>query len=284
MTKPQPSHASVTTVHVVPHTHWDREWYRPFQSFRMQLVELVDQVLEMLAADPRFSFTLDGQLATVDDYLAVRPEAEDRIRRVRALRPPGDRPLADPDGRIPVLGRDDDPQPRDGNAAGDGAGRRHAGRLPARHVRARGPDATAPARRRDRYRSAVAGRPGGDRRASVQLVRAGRFERVDGVPGRGVRQRCPPLRPSRTPQRQAAAAPRPAAAVLRRRPAAGDVRQRPHRSAPGSDGGRRRAERRAPAATGCRSTRWRSTSQAAGIRAQRSNGTESCARRHAPTC
>ena len=70
----------MTTVHVVPHTHWDREWYRPFQTFRMQLVELVDQVLDMLEADPRFSFTLDGQLATVDDYLAIRPEAEERIR------------------------------------------------------------------------------------------------------------------------------------------------------------------------------------------------------------
>ena len=69
------------TVHLVPHTHWDREWYRPFQTFRIQLVELVDQVLEMLEADPRFSFTLDGQLATVDDYLAVRPEAEGRIRQ-----------------------------------------------------------------------------------------------------------------------------------------------------------------------------------------------------------
>ncbi len=33
-------------VFVVPHTHWDREWYLPFQSFRMQLVELVDRVLE----------------------------------------------------------------------------------------------------------------------------------------------------------------------------------------------------------------------------------------------
>jgi mannosylglycerate hydrolase len=70
----------MTTVHLVPHTHWDREWYRPFQTFRMQLVELVDQVLEMLEADPRFSFTLDGQLATVDDYLAIRPDAEERIR------------------------------------------------------------------------------------------------------------------------------------------------------------------------------------------------------------
>ena len=70
-----------TTIHLVPHTHWDREWYRPFQSFRMQLVDLVDRVMEMLEADPDFAFTLDGQLATVDDYLEIRPEQEERLRR-----------------------------------------------------------------------------------------------------------------------------------------------------------------------------------------------------------
>jgi alpha-mannosidase len=67
-------------VVLVPHTHWDREWYLPFQSFRLALVRLVDKVLDMLEADPRFVFTLDGQLQTVDDYLEVRPEAEPRIR------------------------------------------------------------------------------------------------------------------------------------------------------------------------------------------------------------
>jgi alpha-mannosidase len=67
-------------VVVVPHTHWDREWYLPFQSFRLSLVRLVDKVLDMLEADPRFVFTLDGQLQTVDDYLEVRPEAGPRIR------------------------------------------------------------------------------------------------------------------------------------------------------------------------------------------------------------
>ncbi len=72
---------SRSVVHLVPHTHWDREWYRPFQSFRMQLVELVDSVLEMLAADERFAFTLDGQLATVDDYLEIRPDREAELRR-----------------------------------------------------------------------------------------------------------------------------------------------------------------------------------------------------------
>ena len=73
-----------TVVHLVPHTHWDREWYEPFQTFRMRLVELVDQLLERMDGDPRMRFTLDGQAATVDDYLEVRPEAEPLIRRLIA--------------------------------------------------------------------------------------------------------------------------------------------------------------------------------------------------------
>src|SRR5918996_1948904 len=73
---------STTTIHLVPHTHWDREWYRPFQSFRISLVDVVDEVLEQLERDERLRFTLDGQLATVDDYLEIRPEAEERIRRL----------------------------------------------------------------------------------------------------------------------------------------------------------------------------------------------------------
>ena len=71
-------------VHLVPHTHWDREWYEPFQTFRMRLVELVDQLLERMDSDPRLRFTLDGQAATVDDYLEIRPDAEPLIRRLIA--------------------------------------------------------------------------------------------------------------------------------------------------------------------------------------------------------
>jgi mannosylglycerate hydrolase len=69
-------------IHLVPHTHWDREWYLPFQSFRLKLVGLVDRLLDLMEADERYRFTLDGQLATIDDYLEVRPEAEERIRRL----------------------------------------------------------------------------------------------------------------------------------------------------------------------------------------------------------
>ncbi len=70
-------------VAVVPHTHWDREWYLPFQTFRLRLVDLLDGLLADLEARPGYAhFLLDGQLAVVDDHLAVRPGDADRLRRL----------------------------------------------------------------------------------------------------------------------------------------------------------------------------------------------------------
>src|SRR5580692_4059591 len=72
-------------VSIVPHTHWDREWYEPFQTFRLRLVHLIDTLLDLLERDPSYSkFLLDGQMAVVDDYLEVRPENEQRIRSLAA--------------------------------------------------------------------------------------------------------------------------------------------------------------------------------------------------------
>ncbi len=66
---------------VVPHTHWDREWYRPFEHFHLLLAGVVDEVLVTLERDPDFtSFTLDGQGIVLEDYLALRPENESRLR------------------------------------------------------------------------------------------------------------------------------------------------------------------------------------------------------------
>lgn len=63
----------------VPHFHWDREWYEPFQVFRHRLVTALDTVLETAEADPDFRFTVDGQMAAVEDYLEMRPEHRDRL-------------------------------------------------------------------------------------------------------------------------------------------------------------------------------------------------------------
>ena len=69
------------TLHVISHTHWDREWYQTFQQFRLRLVHLVDKLLDILNTDPDFKyFMLDGQTIVLDDYLLMRPEMEATLR------------------------------------------------------------------------------------------------------------------------------------------------------------------------------------------------------------
>ena len=62
-------------VHIIAHTHWDREWYLPYEAHHMRLVALFDDLLDIFETDPAFhSFHLDGQTIGLDDYLEVRPE------------------------------------------------------------------------------------------------------------------------------------------------------------------------------------------------------------------
>ena len=68
---------------IVSHTHWDREWYRPFQAFRVELTRVVRAVLDALERDDDFEhFLLDGQAIVVEDHLELHPEDGERIRRL----------------------------------------------------------------------------------------------------------------------------------------------------------------------------------------------------------
>jgi mannosylglycerate hydrolase len=69
---------------VVPHTHWDREWYLPLEDFRIRLAQVVDELIETLEARPEHRFTLDGQAILIEDYLEIRPEMEERLRALLA--------------------------------------------------------------------------------------------------------------------------------------------------------------------------------------------------------
>ncbi|MEX0799632.1 MAG: glycoside hydrolase family 38 C-terminal domain-containing protein [Dehalococcoidia bacterium] len=71
------------TFVVVSHTHWDREWYLPFEAFRVRLVGVMDSLLDLLDGDPEFRhFVLDGQTIPLDDYLEIRPERRADIERL----------------------------------------------------------------------------------------------------------------------------------------------------------------------------------------------------------
>ena len=79
-------------------THWDREWYEPFQEFRRWLVELVDELMDLMEKDPEYRcFHLDGQTVVLEDYLEIRPERREEL--LRLLR--GGRLLAGPWYNLP---------------------------------------------------------------------------------------------------------------------------------------------------------------------------------------
>lgn len=72
-----------TIVHIVAHSHWDREWYLPFGKQQMLLVELFDDLLELFENDSSFhSFHLDGHTLLVEDYLKVKPYNRSKIEKL----------------------------------------------------------------------------------------------------------------------------------------------------------------------------------------------------------
>ncbi|WOO88194.1 glycoside hydrolase family 38 C-terminal domain-containing protein [Mollicutes bacterium LVI A0039] len=67
-------------AHIISHSHWDREWYLPYELHHMRLIMLIDQILNAIDNDPDFkSFHLDGQTISVDDYLQVKPQNREKL-------------------------------------------------------------------------------------------------------------------------------------------------------------------------------------------------------------
>ena len=76
------------TIHVLPNTHWDREWRFPLQETRMHLLENLDRLLEIMERDPAYKyFNFDSQTIFLDDYLELKPENRTRLEElIRARR------------------------------------------------------------------------------------------------------------------------------------------------------------------------------------------------------
>ncbi|TDL62751.1 alpha-mannosidase [Paenibacillus amylolyticus] len=69
-------------AHIISHTHWDREWYLPYEKHHMRLIQLVDSLLDQLDEGSDYkSFYLDGQTIIIEDYLQVRPEQKERLEK-----------------------------------------------------------------------------------------------------------------------------------------------------------------------------------------------------------
>jgi len=71
------------TAHIISHTHWDREWYLPYEKHHVRLIRLMDTLMDTLERDGEYrSFFLDGQTIILEDYLQVRPERRERLEKL----------------------------------------------------------------------------------------------------------------------------------------------------------------------------------------------------------
>ena len=64
-------------------THWDREWYQPFQAMRFRLAETLDELIDVLEKRPEFElFCMDGQTIVLEDYMQAAPENRARLQKL----------------------------------------------------------------------------------------------------------------------------------------------------------------------------------------------------------
>ena len=69
-------------VHVVPHMHWDREWYFTCEESKILLVNNMQEILDRLETDENYPcYVMDGQTAILEDYLNLKPENKDLIKK-----------------------------------------------------------------------------------------------------------------------------------------------------------------------------------------------------------
>lgn len=70
-------------VHIVPHMHWDREWYFTAEESQYLLLNNMEEIFERLENDESYPcYILDGQTAVLEDYFAYKPEARDRLKKL----------------------------------------------------------------------------------------------------------------------------------------------------------------------------------------------------------
>ncbi|MBZ2175101.1 hypothetical protein K8M07_07515 [Schnuerera sp. xch1] len=70
-------------IGIIPHTHWDREWYFTSSKSMIYSLHVFDEVIEYLEENTKFKcFILDGQTSIIEDYLLMRPNMETRVKKL----------------------------------------------------------------------------------------------------------------------------------------------------------------------------------------------------------
>ena len=72
----------IKKIFLISHTNWDREWYLTFEGYRFRMVAVLDKLLDVFEKEPNFlHYIWDGHTIFLDDYLQIRPENEDKLKK-----------------------------------------------------------------------------------------------------------------------------------------------------------------------------------------------------------
>ncbi len=81
-------HQNKYHVHIISHTHWDREWYLNSRYTNEWLLTFFENLFGMLEKEKEYIFVLDGQTAMIEDYFeeldkrGINPdEKKEKIRK-----------------------------------------------------------------------------------------------------------------------------------------------------------------------------------------------------------
>jgi alpha-mannosidase len=69
-------------VHIINHTHWDREWFLTSEYTSRWIPNLIKNLEHRSAKNSTCRFLLDGQTLVIEDLLKLAPETETVVRRL----------------------------------------------------------------------------------------------------------------------------------------------------------------------------------------------------------
>lgn len=70
-------------VHIVPHVHWDREWYFSSEESKILLVNDLREVIKFMEEHPDYpTYVLDGQTSIIDDFATMSPNDMPRLKKL----------------------------------------------------------------------------------------------------------------------------------------------------------------------------------------------------------
>lgn len=55
-------------IHIISHTHWDREWFLTAEYTREWTIPLFNSLFRIIEKEPEYKFILDGQTLIIEDY------------------------------------------------------------------------------------------------------------------------------------------------------------------------------------------------------------------------